>query len=110
MRERLRPYIMKQMKHASDTGTPVMRPLFFDFMDDAETYGHEDEFLFGPDILVAPVLDQGAEGRQVYLPGGADWTDAWTGETIRGGRTVDAEAPLERIPLYLKNGVKLPIL
>ena len=110
MRERLRPYIMKQMKHASDTGTPVMRPLFFDFMDDEETYRHEDEYLFGPDILVAPVLDQGAEGRQVYLPGGADWTDAWTGETIRGGRTVDAEAPLERIPLYLKNGVKLPIL
>jgi alpha-D-xyloside xylohydrolase len=69
----------------------------------------DDEFLFGPDLLVAPVLEQGAGERRVYLPVGASWRDAWTGKVYHGGREVYADAPLSRIPLYLKDGAQLPI-
>ena len=109
MRERLRPYIMAQMKLASRKGTPPMRPLFFDFPNDRKCAGVDDQFLFGPDVLVAPVLQKGATKRKVYLPAGATWTDAWTGKQFKGGQTFTAAAPLERIPVYLRNGRKLPI-
>jgi alpha-D-xyloside xylohydrolase len=109
LRERLRPYIMQQMKLASTRGVPPMRPLFFDFPDDAAAPAVADQFMFGPDLLVAPVLHAGATKRKVYLPAGATWTDAWTGKKLKGGQTVVAAAPLEQIPLYLRNGRKLPI-
>src|SRR5208283_1831090 len=79
LRERLRPYIMKQMKLAAAKGTPPMRPLFFDFPGDAAAPVVDDQFMFGPDLLVAPILRQGMTSREVYLPAGAKWTDAWTG-------------------------------
>ena len=110
MRERLRPYIMEQMRLASSHGTPPMRPLFFDFPKDEAAYKIDDQFLFGPDLLVAPVLQQGALHRQVYLPAGATWTDAWTGAIHQGGQGLEVEAPLEKIPLFLKNKRQLPIL
>ena len=109
LRERLRPYIMEQMRVAHETGAPPMRPLFFDFPEDGGCYAVDDAFLFGPDLLVAPVLDEGARSRAVYLPLGATWTDAWTGATFAGGQWITADAPLERIPLYLRDGAKLPI-
>ncbi|HWA24034.1 MAG TPA: glycoside hydrolase family 31 protein [Lacunisphaera sp.] len=109
LRERLRPYIMEQMRAAAKNGTPPMRPLFFDFPDDAQATGVDDQFLFGPDLLVAPVLSPGATSRFVYLPVGARWTDAWSGETHAGGTAFNAAAPLERIPLFLRDGKKLPI-
>ena len=109
LRERLRPYIMAQMKLASAKGTPPMRPLFFDFPNDAAAEGVDDQFMFGPDLLVAPVLHEGATKRKVYLPAGMTWADAWTGKKLRGGREITAAAPLERIPLYLRAGRKLPI-
>ncbi len=102
LRERLRPYIMEQMKLASAKGLPPMRPLFFDFEDDPRAAAVEDEFLFGPDLLVAPITDYGARSRDVYLPTGADWTDAWTGEKLSGGQTVTADAPIEHIPVYVR--------
>ncbi len=100
---------MQQMKLASVKGTPPMRPLFFDFANDEKCAAVDDQFLFGPDLLVAPVLNSGAMKRKVYLPAGATWTDAWTGKKFKGGRTITAAAPLEKIPLYIKNGRKLPI-
>jgi len=109
LRERLRPYLLRQMKLASARGTPPMRPLFFDFPADDVGAAVDDQFLFGPDLLVAPVLQAGATTRKVYLPAGATWTDAWTGKKFEGGQTVIAAAPLETIPLYLKNGRRLPI-
>ncbi len=109
LRERLRPYVMEQMDAAHRCGTPPMRPLLFDFPDDPHAWRVEDQFMFGPDILVAPVVEKGARERQVYLPAGSDWTDAWTGERIPGGQTVTADAPLERIPVYLRDGAELPI-
>ncbi|HTY81635.1 MAG TPA: TIM-barrel domain-containing protein, partial [Dehalococcoidales bacterium] len=102
LRERLQPYIDEQMKLAHKKGIPPMRPLFFDFSRDAECAAVEDEFLFGPDILVAPVLEYKARKRRVYLPAGTGWIDAWTGKKIKGGQWIEAEAPLERVPVYLK--------
>jgi alpha-D-xyloside xylohydrolase len=109
LRERLRPYLMQQMRLASAKGTPPMRPLFFDFAADEKCAAVDDQFMFGPDLLVAPVLHAGVTKRKVYLPAGVEWTDAWTGKKFPGGRTVVAAAPLDKIPLYLKNGRKLPI-
>jgi alpha-D-xyloside xylohydrolase len=86
-----------------------MRPLFFDFAADKRCADVDDQFLFGPDLLVAPVLHLGATRRKVYLPAGATWTDAWTGKKFPGGRSIVAATPLEKIPLYLKNERKLPI-
>jgi alpha-D-xyloside xylohydrolase len=107
LRERLRPCLTEQMRIASNTGTPVMRPLFFDFPSDPAAALVEDQYLFGPDILVAPVLAEGARTRPVYLPAGARWTDAWTGETYDGGRMLRADAPLERIPVYIRDGAAI---
>ena len=109
LRERLRPYIMDQMRAASETGAPPMRPLFFEFPHDEACWTVDDEFLLGPDLLVAPVLEAGAASREVYLPAGARWTDAWTGEEFDGGQTISADAPIERIPLYLRDGASLPV-
>lgn len=109
LRERLRPYIMEQMKQAHTKGTPPMRPLFFDSYHDPTCFAIEDEFMFGPDLLVAPVLHEGARSRQVYLPDGSTWTDAWSGVSLRGGQWNAADAPLCRIPLYLRDGASLPV-
>ncbi len=109
LRERLRPYILEQMHLAQEKGIPPMRPLFFDFPADEASTTIDDEFLFGPDLLVAPVLQEGARSLRVYLPGGTIWRDAWTGQTFEGGQYVTAEAPLARIPLYLRANAHLPI-
>jgi alpha-D-xyloside xylohydrolase len=109
LRERLRPYIMTQMRLAHEKGVPPMRPLFFDFAGDENCIPVDDQFMFGPNLLVAPVLHEGARVREVYLPGGTTWTDAWTDKPIEGGQWVTADAPLERIPLYLRGEASLPI-
>ncbi len=109
LRERLRPYLMAQMRLAHERGWPPMRPLFFDFPTDKDCWSVEDQFMFGPDVLVAPVLYKGARSRQVYLPAGTTWTDAWTEESLAGGQQITAYAPLERIPLYRRAGARLPI-
>jgi alpha-D-xyloside xylohydrolase len=109
LRERLRPYLEEQMHVASARGIPPMRPLFFDFPGDEASAQVDDQFLLGPDLLVAPVLYEGARSREVYLPAGTSWTDAWSGTTYEGGRTITAAAPLERIPLYLRGNAQLPI-
>jgi alpha-D-xyloside xylohydrolase len=110
LRERLRPYVMEQMQLAHERGIPPMRPLFFDFPNDETASKVDDQYLFGPNLLVAPVLYEGARGRKVYLPAGTTWTDAWTGEVFQGGCSFMAEAPLSRIPLYLKASAQLPIV
>ena len=102
LRERLRPYIMEQMKLASERGIPPMRPLFFDFDDDKKVAEVEDQFLFGPDLLVAPITDYRARDRTVYLPAQTAWIDAWTGEKISGGQNIAADAPIEHIPVYVR--------
>ncbi len=108
LRERIRPYIDAQMKVAHMDGIPPMRPLFVDFPDDPEAWAVEDEFMLGPDLLVAPITSLGARERDVHLPPGR-WTDAWTGDVIEGGRTLSAVAPLERIPVFTREGARVPV-
>ncbi|HEY1529936.1 MAG TPA: TIM-barrel domain-containing protein [Galbitalea sp.] len=110
LRERLRPYIHEQMTVAHQSGLPPMRPLFVDYPDDAASWGTDDEFLLGPDILVAPVLGAGQMEREVYLPAGQDWTNAWTGETFDGGQTISVDAPIERIPVFTRSEAVVPLV
>ena len=109
LRERLRPYIMKQMSVASETGIPPMRPLFVDFPSDPVCYQVEDEYLFGADLLVAPILDADIQTRNVYLPANSTWRDAWTDQVYTGGQWIPIETPLDKIPLFLREDSILPI-
>jgi len=77
------------------------------YSHDKRAWQVEDQFMFGPDILVAPVLREGARARTVYLPAGQRWRDAWTGEEHEGGVALQAAAPLERIPVYLRAGAQI---
>jgi alpha-D-xyloside xylohydrolase len=87
-----------------------MRALFLEFPHDAQAAAIADQYLFGPDLLVAPVLEPAAAKRTVYLPAGATWTDAWTGHAYPGGGEVTVPAPLERIPLLLRDDARLPVI
>jgi alpha-D-xyloside xylohydrolase len=81
-----------------------MRALFLEFPEEAPAWEVGDQYMFGPDVLVAPVTAQGARERAVYLPVGASWVDAWTGDPVDEDGWVTAVAPLERIPVYLREG------
>ena len=102
LREELRPYTRRLMKEASETGAPVMRPLFYQFPEDEKAWEIKDQFLFGDQYLVAPVTEYGQRKREVYLPAGASWTEQSTGKTYEGGRTVTANAPLDVIPVFVR--------
>jgi alpha-D-xyloside xylohydrolase len=104
LRERLRPYVMEQMRTASATGLPPMRALFLEFPEEPPAWEVSDQFMLGPDILVAPVTTLGVRTRDVYRPTGATWLDAWTGSPAAESGWVTADAPLDRIPVYLREG------
>lgn len=104
LRERLRPYTRALMEEAHKKGTPVMRTLFYTYPEDTACWEVEDEYLYGPDLLVAPVFQAGQRERQVYLPRGETWTELTTGKVCSGGRTVTAEAPLDTIPVFSRRG------
>jgi alpha-D-xyloside xylohydrolase len=108
IREKLRPYIMKQMDAAHRSGTPVIRPLFYDFPSDQTAWEIEEQYMFGPDILVAPVVNEGQRERSVYLPSGTAWKNPYTGEKFDGGSTVTVSAQLDQIPLFFRDGTPLP--
>ncbi|GAQ65141.1 glycoside hydrolase family 31 protein [Streptomyces scabiei] len=109
LRERLKPYVLRVMREAHEEGLPVMRPLFLEFPDDERAWSVDDAYLFGRDVLVAPVLEAGVTRWSTYLPAGARWTDAWTGGTYEGGGPVTVDAPLERIPVFLRDGASVPV-
>jgi len=102
-REMMRPYTRKLMEEASESGAPVMRTMFYEFPEQEICWELKDQYMFGSDVLVAPVLTEGMTERSVYLPTGAVWTDIRTGETFEGGQTVVSPAPIESIPVFLKN-------
>lgn len=101
LREKMRPYIMEQMKKAHEKGTPVMRPLFYDFPSDETCWKIEDEYMFGPDIVVCPLLYADAHSRLVYLPGG-NWIELDTGKEYAGRSTFETASPIESMPVYIK--------
>jgi alpha-D-xyloside xylohydrolase len=109
LRERLRPYLLEHLRQASEKGLPLMRPLFLEFPQDGPSWSIEDQFLCGPDLLVAPVLTAGTRERLVYLPAGTTWRDAWSESAFDGGQVITSAAPLERIPLYVRGQVQLPL-
>ncbi|PJM74593.1 TIM-barrel domain-containing protein [Bifidobacterium simiarum] len=107
LRERLRPYVAERMRDAHEQGTPVIRPLFYDFPDDPDAWGVDDEYLFGPDVLVAPILYEGQRSREVRLPKGADWVFVGPGQETteyQGGAVVEVPAPLDHIPVFVRKG------
>lgn len=109
MRERLRPYIRQCMRDAHEHGAPVMRPMFYDFPEDNTCWNLSDQYMFGPDILVAPVLEAKCEERTVYLPAGCKWTEAKTGIVYEGGQSVTARTPMDVIPLFVREGKDYPL-
>ena len=109
LRYQLIPYIYSLARHTYESGAPFMRALWMDFPGDARVSAIGDEYMFGPDFLVAPVTSQGQTRKQVYLPAGADWYDYWTNERLSGGRTVTVDAPIDRIPVFVRAGSILPM-
>lgn len=107
LRKHMKPYIMELMQAAHEKGTPVMRPLFYDAPSDMKSWDIEDEYMFGPDVLVAPVLYAGETERKVYLPKGSRWKNYWTGEVVKGGSSVVVSTPIEQIPVFTRNGREL---
>ncbi len=109
IRERLRPYIRECMDLCSCTGLPIMRPMFFDFSEDKTAWEVEDQYMFGSDILVAPVMEEGVTERTVYLPEGTNWVDANTKAVYEGGQRVTIPAPLDIIPILVREGAEIEI-
>lgn len=108
-RYRMLPYTYSAAWQVTSAGSTMMRALALDFREDKKALAVDDEYLFGPSLLVAPVTAPKARQREVYLPKGAGWIDLWTGESHQGGAKVLAAAPMERIPLYAKAGAILPL-
>jgi len=102
IREELRPYTRSLMLAAHEEGTPVMRPLFYEFPADQRCWEVEDEYLFGDKYLVAPILAPGLRKRSVYFPVGAKWKVFKGEEVYEGGVTVEVIAPLDTIPVFIK--------
>jgi alpha-D-xyloside xylohydrolase len=109
LRYRMMPYVYSAAWGVSHDDGTLMRPLPMDFRADPLTWNLGTEYMFGPALLVSPVLEAGATSRRVYLPKGAGWYDFWTGTKLEGGRTIEAAAPLERLPLYVRAGSILPL-
>jgi alpha-D-xyloside xylohydrolase len=109
LRYRLMPYIYSLAWHTYQTGAPFMRALWMDFPGDPQVAAIGDEYMFGPDFLVAPVTRQGQVRKQVYLPAGTDWYDYWTNARLSGGRTITVDAPIDRIPVFVRAGSILPL-
>jgi len=109
LRYELMPYIYSLGYMAHETGAPFMRGLFMDFPNDERVANIGDEYMFGPAFLVAPVTEQGATSRSVYLPAGTDWYNFWTNERLHGGQTVTVAAPIDTLPLFVRAGSILPL-
>ena len=102
IREKLRPYTKRVMEEAHGTGAPVMRTLFYEFPSDLKCWDITDEYMYGADILVAPVLEAGARKRKVYLPLGYTWLESRTGIEYNGGEEVVVDAPIDYMPTFTK--------
>jgi alpha-D-xyloside xylohydrolase len=109
MRERLRPYIRNCMVEAHEKGTPVMRTMFYEFPEDSNCWTADTQYMFGSDILVAPIFELGQRSREVYLPKNQLWKNAKTNEIIEGGQTVTVDAPINEIPLFVRAEKNYPI-
>lgn len=97
----LKPYVRSLVEEAGRTGLPLQRPLFLHYPDDPKLFAIQDQYLYGPDLLVAPVIEEGATSRDVVLPGDTPWRDVWTGEDIAPGQH-RRSAPIGRPPVFYR--------
>ncbi|MDX2161635.1 MAG: glycoside hydrolase family 31 protein [bacterium] len=109
LRYRLIPYLYHLLVESHRFGTPILRPLVYAFPDDARVRGESFDFMCGGDLLVASIFEPGARTRTVYLPQGTRWCDFYTGTWYDGGQTVTVAAPLERSPLFARDGALIPL-
>jgi alpha-glucosidase len=109
LRYQLLPYLYNLFHEAAHDGTPIIRPLFWEFADDPASYAVDDQFLLGPSLLVAPVMKPGTRQRAVYLPADSEWYDYWTKQKYTGGQYVTVPAPLDKLPLFVRAGSILPM-
>ena len=109
LRYRLMPYLYSLAWKVTSQDSTIERPLVMDWRTDPKTWNLGNEFMFGPAILVSPVLEADATSRQVYLPASPEWYDFWTGSTVTGGQQIDAAAPLGQMPLYVRAGSIVPM-
>lgn len=108
LRYRMLPYLYSAVHECATTGMPIMRPLWVHFPDDPKAVECSDQYLWGKNVLVAPVVEKGATTRRLYLPRGA-WYDFWTHERLEGGREISRPVDLETMPLYVREGSILPL-
>ncbi|MGH7687611.1 MAG: TIM-barrel domain-containing protein [Candidatus Dormibacteria bacterium] len=104
----LEPYLYRYASVAHQTGLPILRPIFLNYPKDTVTYGVNDEYLLGDDVLVAPVTHPSITSRSVYLPQGM-WRDAWSGRVIQGQAWVTVAAPVSQVPLFERVGSDLDL-
>lgn len=104
IREMMRDYTRSLMAEAHETGAPVMRTMFYEFPEDTRTWELDTQYMYGSDILAAPIVEPHAMSRKVYLPSGCTWTNAHTGEILQGGQWIEAEASIDTIPVFLRDG------
>ena len=109
LRYQLMPYIYSLGYRTYESGAPYMRALFMDFPHDPKVADIGDEYMFGPAFLVAPVTEQGATSRSVYLPAGADWYNYWTNERSTAARPIKVNAPIDTLPLFVRAGSIVPL-
>lgn len=109
LRYQLLPYTYSVAYRSYQTGAPYMRALFMDFPNDPRAADIPDEYMYGPAFLVAPVTQQGATQRAVYLPAGCDWYNYWTNQRFHGGETITADAPIDTLPLFVRAGSIVPM-
>jgi alpha-D-xyloside xylohydrolase len=109
LRYRLLPYIYAEAWQVTKNGSTMMRPLIMDFREDVKATEQPYEYMFGKSILVAPITEPGINEWNVYLPKSTDWYDFYTGKRYEGGQTIKTDAPLDKIPLYVKAGSILPM-
>jgi alpha-D-xyloside xylohydrolase len=109
LRYRLLPYIYSEAWQITKNGSTMMRPLVMDFSEDTSALNQQFEFMFGKAFLVAPVTEPNVHEWNVYLPESIAWYDFWTGKRLDGGRTITTDAPLNKIPLFVKAGSIIPM-
>lgn len=109
LRYRLLPYIYSVSWQVTSQGGSMLRPLVMDFAGDRKALTIADQYLFGPALMVNPVIEPGAASRSVYLPGKAVWYDFWTGNRKQSGSRVDAAAPIDSMPLFVRAGSIVPL-
>jgi alpha-glucosidase (family GH31 glycosyl hydrolase) len=108
LRYRMMPYLYSMVKETCDTGLPIIRAMWLHYAGDPAAVSRGDQYLYGRDVLVAPVVEKGATSRNIYLPHGA-WYDLWNREKLEGGREITRKVDLETIPVYVRAGAVIPM-